>query len=68
MIVMAEDAVFDIALNANFEVIHHKASEKSKADIFGQRGYVGSQFWSAAKIVNNGHCGVIECGVTDLDG
>ena len=67
MIVMAEDAVFDIALNTNFEVIHHKASEKSKADIFGQRGYVGAMFWSACKVVNNGWMGVIEVGVTDLD-
>lgn len=67
MIVMAEDAVFDIALNANFDVIHHKASEKSKADIFGQRGYVGAMFWSAVKIVNNGHMGILEVGITDLD-
>jgi N4-gp56 family major capsid protein len=67
MIVMAEDAVFDVALNTNFEVIHHKAGEKSKADIFGQRGYVGAQFWSAALVVNNGFMGVIEVGVSDLD-
>jgi N4-gp56 family major capsid protein len=68
MIVMAEDAVFDVALNSNFNVIHHKATETSKADIFGQRGYVGAQFWSAAVVVNNGFMGVIEVGVTDLDG
>lgn len=66
MIVMGEDAVFEVALNTNFNVIHHKASETSKADIFGQRGYVGAQFWSAALVVNNGFMGVIEVGVTDL--
>jgi N4-gp56 family major capsid protein len=65
-IVCAEDAVFDIALNTNFEVIHHPANKKDKSDLLGQRGYVGSIFWSAAKVVNNGWCGVIEAGITAL--
>jgi hypothetical protein len=64
--VCAEDAVFDIALNTNFEVIHHPANKKDKSDLLGQRGYVGSIFWSAAKVVNNGWCGVIEAGITAL--
>lgn len=65
-IVCAEDAVFDVALNTNFDVSHIPASQKSKEDIFGQRGYVGAIFWSAAKVVNNGWMGVIEAGVTSL--
>jgi N4-gp56 family major capsid protein len=68
MIVCAEDAVFDIALNTNFDVTHIKASQKTKEDPFGQRGYVGASFWSAALVANNGWIGVIEVGVTDLDG
>lgn len=66
-IVCAEDAVFDIALNTNFEVIHHPASKKDKADLLGQRGYVGSIFWAASKVVNAGWCGVIEAAISDLD-
>jgi N4-gp56 family major capsid protein len=66
MIVCAEDAVFDIALNTNFDVTHIPASQKTKEDLFGQRGYVGAQFWSAAFVANNGWMGVIECGVTAL--
>lgn len=68
MVVCAEDAVYDIALNTNFDVTHIKASQKTKEDPFGQRGYVGASFWSAALVVNNGWIGVIEVGVTDLDG
>lgn len=66
MLVLAEDAVFDVALNLNFDVTHIPVGTKTKEDPFGQRGYVGSIFWSAAKIVNNGWIGVIEVGVTSL--
>lgn len=66
MIVMAEDAVYDVALNTNFEPTHIPAKTKTKEDPFGQRGYVGASFWSAAKVVNNGWCGVIEVGITAL--
>lgn len=65
-LVCAEDAVYDVALNLNFDVTHIPAKSKTKEDPFGQRGYVGASFWSAAKIVNNGWFGVIEAGVTDL--
>lgn len=65
-LICAEDAVFDVALNTNFDVTHLPASTKTKEDVFGQRGYVGAIFWSAAKVVNNGWCGVIWAGVTDL--
>jgi len=66
MIVCGEDAVFDIALNANFEPFHLPASQRTKDDPVGQRGYVGASFWSAAVVVNNGHMGVIEVGITSL--
>lgn len=65
-LVCAEDAVYDLALNTNFDVTHIPAKQKTKEDPFGQRGYVGAIFWSAAKVVNNGWCGVIWAGVTDL--
>lgn len=67
-IVCAEDAVFDIALRGmdSFNVVHLPHTAKDKADPLGQRGYVGASFWSAAKVVNNGWMGIIECGVTDI--
>jgi N4-gp56 family major capsid protein len=65
-IVVAEDAVFDIGLNLNFDVTHIPAKTKTKEDPFGQRGYVGASFWSAAKVVNAGWMGVIWAGVSDL--
>ena len=66
MIVCAEDAVFDVALNTNFDVTHIPAKTKTKEDPFGQRGYVGAMFWSAALVANPGWIGVLECAVTDL--
>lgn len=66
MIVCAEDAVFDVALNTNFDVTHIPATQKTKEDPFGQRGYVGASFWSAACVANHGWMGVIECAITDL--
>lgn len=66
MIVMAEDAAFDVALNTNFEITHIKTSTKTKEDPFGQRGYVGAIFWSAALVANPGWMGVIEVGITNL--
>ena len=66
LIVCAEDAVFDVALNLNFDITHQKASTKDKGDPFGQRGYVGASFWSAALVANPGWIGVVETGVTSL--
>lgn len=65
-IVCAEDAVNDVALNLNFDVTHIPAKTKTKEDPFGQRGYVGAMFWSAAVVTNPGWIGVIEAGVTQL--
>lgn len=66
-IVCAENAVFDIALNLNFDVTHLAANQKTKDDPLGQRGYVGAKWYQAAKVVNGGWIGVIEAGITDLD-
>ncbi len=66
MIVCGEEAIYDIALNANFDPFHIAASTRTKEDPIGQRGYVGASMWSAACVVNNGHMGVIEVGVTNL--
>lgn len=65
-VICGEEAVYDIALNANFEPFHLPANQRTKDDPVGQRGYVGACFWSAASVVNNGHMGVIEAGVTAL--
>lgn len=65
-IVCAEECVNDVALNLNFEVTHIPAKQKTKEDPFGQRGYVGAMFWSAAVVTNPGWIGVIEAGVTAL--
>lgn len=65
-IVCAEECVNDVALNANFDVTHIPAKQKTKDDPFGQRGYVGALFWSAAVVTNPGWIGVLECGVTNL--
>jgi N4-gp56 family major capsid protein len=67
MIVCGEDAVFDVALNANFDPFHIPAGQKTKDDPIGQRGYVGASFWSAACAANPGWFGVIEVAITDLD-
>jgi N4-gp56 family major capsid protein len=66
MIVCGEEAVYDIALNANFDPFHIPTTQRTKDDPMCQRGYVGATMWSAACVVNNGHMGVIECGVTSL--
>jgi len=65
-IICGEEAVYDIALNANFDPFHLPASQRTKDDPVGQRGYVGACFWCAASVVNNGHMGVIEAGITSL--
>src|SRR3990167_3609679 len=67
-IICGENAVFDIALKGadsfNLSVIPH--TQKDKNDILGQRGYVGSSFWSATFVANNGWIAVVEAGVDDL--
>ncbi len=68
VIVMGEDACYDVALRGlnSFDVIHLPHTQKDKSDPLGQRGYVGAKFWAAVSIVNGGWMGIIECGATDV--
>ncbi len=67
-IVVAKDAWGDVALRGknSFDLSHFKPGDKSKADILGQRGYVGAKFYSAMFIQNDGWMAVYEAGITDL--
>lgn len=66
-IVMGEEAAFDVALRGgdSLEPTHIPANVKDKSDPHGQRGYVGSKFYSAVLVANNGWMAVAECGTTD---
>lgn len=68
MIVVAEDAWGDVALRgrSSFNVTHIPHSQKDKNDPHGQRGYIGSIFWSASFMQNDGWAAVAEIGVSDL--
>lgn len=67
MIVMGEDAAFDVALRgaASVNPTHIPTTAKDKSDPLGQRGYVGASFWSAVLVTNNGWMAVAEVGTTD---
>ena len=68
VIVVADNAWGDVALRGmdSFDPTHIPFNKKEKVDPLGQRGYVGSSFWSAAFIQNDGWMAVAEVGVTDL--
>lgn len=68
VIVVAEDAWGDVALRGTDSVdpTWIPPGQKDKNDPLGQRGYIGAKFYSAAKVLNNGWCAVIEAGVTSL--
>lgn len=68
VIVVGEDAWGDVALRGmnSFNVTHIPHSRKDKNDPHGQRGYIGSIFWSASFIQNDGWMAVLECGATSL--
>lgn len=68
IIIVGEDAWGDVALRGqnSFRVTHIPASQKTKDDPHGQRGYVGAIFWSASFIQNDGWMAVLESGVTSL--
>lgn len=57
VIVVAEDAWGDVALRGknSFDVTHLPHSMKDKNDPHGQRGYIGSIFWSASFVQNDYH-------------
>lgn len=67
-IVMGEEAAYDVALRGanSFDLVHLPPSQKDKADILGQRGYVGAKFYDAVLVTNQGWMGVIEAGVTNV--
>lgn len=68
MIVMGEEAAFDVALRGmdSFDLIHIPHTREDKTDPLRQRGYVGAKFWSAVLVANGGWMGVIEAGRTAL--
>jgi hypothetical protein len=67
IIVMGEEAAFDVALRGEDSVdpTHLPANLKQKSDPHGQRGYVGATFWSAVLVPNNGWMAVAEVGTTN---
>lgn len=65
-IVCAQEAAFDVQLGFNFKPSHIPADQTTKDDPLGLRGYVGSKWYQAPKVVNNGWMGVIEAGITSL--
>lgn len=68
MVVVAEDAWGDVALRGmdSFDMTDLKPGQKDKSDPHGQKGYVGAKFYSAAKVLNDGHMAVCEIGVSSL--
>ncbi len=68
IIVMGSDACYDVALRGakSFSINHLKPSQIDKSDMLGQRGYVGTKFYSAALVTNNGWMAVGEVGVTSI--
>jgi len=68
VIVVAEDAWGDVALRGmnSFGVTNIPHTQKDKNDPLGQRGYIGSVFWSAAFVQNDGWMAVVECGASAL--
>lgn len=68
MIVVAEGAWGDVALRGldSFDMTDLRPGQKDKTDPHGLVGYIGAKFWSAAKVLNDGHMAVVEVGATDL--
>lgn len=65
ILVMGENAVFDIALRGDaMEPTHISHKTKTKDDPHGQRGYVGAIFWSAVLVANPGWMAVGEVATT----
>ncbi len=67
-IVVADEAWGNVSLRGmdSFNVTHIPHTQKDKSDPNGQRGYLGSQFWSASFIQNDGWAAVVEAGCTNL--
>ena len=67
-IVTGEDAWSQIAVRGPgaLKVVDLPAGKSEKADIFGQRGYVGAIWWKAVMVENNGWMAVGNVGVKNL--
>lgn len=67
-IVVAQDAWSQIALRGKdaLDPTMLPPSKKTKSDPFGQRGYVGTMWWKAVMIENNGWMAVANVGVKAL--
>lgn len=68
LIVVGKDAWGDLALRGTsaLDLIWLPPGQKDKNDPMGQRGYVGSKFYMATKMLNQGWMAVAEVGVTNL--
>ena len=68
MIIVGMDAWADLAMRGrgSMDIVDLPPTRKDKADILGQRGYVGAKFWAAPYIQNDGWMAVYEIGVTTL--
>lgn len=68
VIVAAEDAWGTVALRGSKSVDAWwiPPSQRDKSDPAGQRGYIGSKFYCASVMLNQGWSALIECGTPDL--
>ena len=67
-IVMAEDAWSQVAVRGlgALDPTYLPPGRKDKSDPQGQRGYIGTKWWKAAMVENNGWMAVAHVGVTAL--
>ena len=68
IIIVARNAWADLVLRGmdSMDVTHLRPGQRTKSDPLGQRGYIGSIFWNAPFIENDGWMAVLEVGVTDI--
>lgn len=68
LIIAAEDAWSQVAVRGkeSLDPTYLPPGQKSKSDVFGQRGYAGTIWWKAAMIENNGWIAVANVGVSNL--
>jgi N4-gp56 family major capsid protein len=68
-IVLAMDAFAQISLRGETAIkpTHLPTGQKDKADIFGQRGYVGAMWWKAVLRKNDGWMAIGNVGVKNLE-
>lgn len=69
VIVCGEDAWGTVALRGSksMDVWWIPPSQRDKSDPAGQRGYIGSKFWCASSMLNQGWAALIEAGTPVLD-